>query len=143
MTPAYDFPRPALTVDVAVLDRKGRRVLLVRRGQEPFLGRWALPGGYVEEMEPLELAARRELAEETGVRVGAIEQLATFGDPGRDPRGWTVTVAWLAFADSETTPCDGGDDAEEAAWHGLDGLPPLAFDHGLIIATALERAGVR
>ncbi len=144
--PTYEYPRPALTVDAVVLrgSAEDREVLLVRRGQEPYRGRWALPGGFVDEDEPLEAAARRELAEETGLVAEdrPLRQVGAFGDPGRDPRGWTVGVAFLLESDD---PADaevrGGDDAEEAAWHRLDALPPLAFDHDRIVAAALEACG--
>lgn len=140
--PTYDYPRPALTVDVVALQGTGalRRLLLVRRGQEPFAGLWALPGGFVDEFESLEHAARRELAEETGLVAGeGMRQAGAFGDPGRDPRGWTVSVAFLLeLEDGHGGDVRGGDDAAEAAWHRLDALPPLAFDHDRIVAAALE-----
>ena len=91
--PTYDYPRPALTVDVAVFRGEAgeREVLLVKRGAEPFRGRWALPGGFVEEGETLETAARRELARGDGAGPrGELVQVGAYGDPGRDPRGWTV-----------------------------------------------------
>src|SRR5579884_112466 len=93
----YEYPRPSVTVDMVIVTRERRpRVLLIRRKHEPFEGKWAIPGGYVEMDESLEAAARRELREETGVEVAAVEQLYTFGDPGRDPRGRTISVAYLA-----------------------------------------------
>lgn len=93
----YEYPRPALTVDIAIVTREAKpRVLLIQRKKDPFAGSWALPGGFVEENERLGDAARRELVEETGVAAGELEQLYTAGDPGRDPRGWTVSVAYLA-----------------------------------------------
>lgn len=137
----YDYPRPALTVDVVALRGEGtsREVLLVRRRLSPYDGFWALPGGFVDENEPLEAAARRELAEETGLRAGPpMRQVGTFGDPGRDPRGWTVSVVFLLELGDEPTDVRGGDDAEEAAWHPVDAPPPLAFDHDRVVATALE-----
>ncbi len=139
--PAYEYPRPALTVDAVVFRGAAgsREVLLVRRGLEPFLGGWALPGGFVDEDERLEHAVRRELAEETGLAsAGRMRQVGTFGDPGRDPRGWTVSVAFLLdLGESGPVEVRGADDADEAAWHPLDALPPLAFDHDRIIAAAL------
>jgi 8-oxo-dGTP diphosphatase len=138
--PAYEYPRPALTVDVVALRGSGaeREVLLIRRANQPYAGRWALPGGFVDENERLEHAARRELAEETGIRrSGPMRQFGAFGDPGRDPRGWTVTVAFLTEVRRTEDP-RGGDDADDAAWHRLESLPPLAFDHGRILAAALE-----
>src|SRR6476660_8062009 len=92
----YDYPRPAVTVDVVIVTREPTpRVLLIKRKHDPYAGRWALPGGFVDMDEPLEDAARRELLEETGVRLARLEQLHTFGDPDRDPRGRTVSVVYL------------------------------------------------
>lgn len=141
--PTYDFARPALTVDVAVF-RGGagdREVLLIRRGEPPFAGDWALPGGFVEEGETLESAARRELQEETGLEpLGDFSQVAAYGDPGRDPRGWTVTVAYVARLEwDEVGTARAGGDASEVAWHGVGTLPHLAFDHDIIVAEALRR----
>jgi len=131
---AYAYPRPALTADIIVLSKQApSRVLLIRRRHDPFAGAWALPGGFVDENEPLEAAARRELIEETGVAVEGLAQLHTFGDPGRDPRGWTVSVAFVAWLDADAVQPTAGDDALEAAWHPLDQLPPLAFDHGKVL----------
>ncbi|MFO7897711.1 MAG: NUDIX hydrolase [Planctomycetota bacterium] len=135
----YQYPRPAVTVDVVVLSRDGA-VLLIKRKNEPFKGRWALPGGFVDEDEPLEAAAARELEEETGLRGVALRQLRAYGDPGRDPRGHTVSVVFLAQLDCRARP-RAGSDATEAAWHPTDALPPTAFDHQQIIAHGVEVAG--
>jgi 8-oxo-dGTP diphosphatase len=143
--PVYEYPRPALTVDIVVLagEPSARRVLLIRRAEEPFMGRWALPGGFVDEGERLQDAARRELAEETALVVDApFVQIGTFGDPGRDPRGWTVSVVFGVILDGELPKVSGADDAEEAAWHSLDAPPSLAFDHDLVLETARVRLGV-
>ena len=135
----YDYPRPALTVDLVVLTREVRpRVLLVRRKSPPFAGKWALPGGFVDENETLEAAARRELEEETGVSVAELNQMYTFGDPGRDPRGWTVSVAYLARVKSGDVRPRAADDAAGVGWFSLGRLPPLAFDHSLIVEKARE-----
>src|SRR5215213_10075483 len=97
MPHTYDYPRPSVTVDVVIVTREPTpRVLLIRRKKDPFAGAWALPGGFVDADEPLAAAAKRELKEETGVDDVDLEQLAAFGDPGRDPRGWTVSVVFLA-----------------------------------------------
>ena len=137
---SYEYPRPALTVDVVIATREARpRVLLIRRNKEPFAGSWALPGGFVDENERLADAARRELAEETGVTGAELEQLYTAGDPGRDPRGWVVSVAYLAQVDPDAVKPVAADDATEVSWFPLDELPPLAFDHAML----LERARVR
>lgn len=138
----YEFPRPGFSADTIVTREGdgGLEVLLVRRGGEPFRGRWALPGGFVEEGERPVDAARRELAEETGLRPsGTLTQLGAYADPGRDPRGWVVTVAYTVElgADEDATVA-GGDDADEAAWFGVDALPsPLAFDHDIVVADSL------
>ena len=138
----YSHARPAVSVDVIVFKLLDERlhVLLVRRGREPFAGAWAIPGGFVEIDESLEHAARRELAEETGLTDVWLEQLYTFGRPDRDPRGRVVTVAYyaLAPADQSVKPV-GGDDAAQARWFDVGDLPPLAFDHDEIVHYALQR----
>lgn len=143
MSYTYDFPRPALTVDLAIFTvADGQlKALLVKRGEGPFLGAWALPGGFVREDESLEAAARRELEEETGLRGEGLymEQLYSFGDPKRDPRGHTVTVAHTALVPGEQALAATGD-AAEAAWWPMEALPqPLAFDHAEILAYAHQR----
>jgi len=136
----YDYPRPAVTVDIVILTREERpRVLLIRRKHEPFAGMWAIPGGFVDMDESLEHAARRELREETGVRAGRLEQLGTFGDPERDPRGRTISVVYLARVDPGRLHPRADDDAAEVGWHRLDRLQPLAFDHAGILAMARRR----
>ncbi len=138
----YDYPRPALTVDVALVTREARpRVLLIRRGKDPFAGKWALPGGFVDAGERLIDAARRELKEETGVEVGDLEQLHAAGDPDRDPRGWTVSVVF--FARTDVLDAKGMDDASDAKWFPLDKLPPMAFDHAAILKRAAGRVAER
>lgn len=135
----YDHPRPALTADCAVLADGGRRILLIRRGREPFAGGWALPGGFVEIDEDLPDAARRELREETGIRVERLAQIGAFGRPDRDPRGRVVSVAFLAAVGAaDGSPPRAADDAAEARWFALDDLPPLAFDHAEIVDAALR-----
>jgi 8-oxo-dGTP diphosphatase len=136
----YEYPRPAVTVDVVVATTEARpRVLLIRRKHEPFAGRWAIPGGFVDENEALDAAARRELREETGVHTERIEQLHTFGDPGRDPRGHVVSVVYLARVEASQLKPVAADDAAEVAWFALDELPPLAFDHDQILAMVRAR----
>jgi 8-oxo-dGTP diphosphatase len=141
--PIRDNP-PAVTVDTIILtvedDLSDLKVLLVRRGHGPFAGRWAIPGGFVEPDESLQQAARRELAEETGVTdVAYLEQLYTFGDPERDPRGRVITVAYYALVPPHGAEPTAGDDAAEAAWFSIFDLPPLAFDHDAILDYALRR----
>lgn len=137
----YEYPRPALTVDCVVFgfDGDGLQVLLIRRGLEPYLGSWALPGGFVDIDEDLDVAARRELKEETHLEQVFLEQLFTIGTPGRDPRGRVVSVAYYALVRPDQHPATGDSDATEAAWHPVEKLPPLAFDHALILDKALER----
>jgi 8-oxo-dGTP diphosphatase len=126
----YDFPRPAVTVDIIVVTRGPKpKVLLIRRKHDPFAGCWAIPGGFVEMDETLEAAARRELKEETGVSVDRLEQLHAFGDPGRDPRGRTIAVAyWTRVHENRVKP-HADDDAAEVGWFPLHRPPVLAFDH--------------
>jgi 8-oxo-dGTP diphosphatase len=137
---SYEYPRPALTVDIAIVTREDRpKVLLIRRKNDPYAGSWALPGGFVEENEKLNEAALRELREETGIVGASLEQLYTTGDPGRDPRGWTVSVVFLAQVDPFEVKPQAADDAEAFAWYRLDKLPKLAFDHKIIMARVKAR----
>jgi 8-oxo-dGTP diphosphatase len=136
----YDYPRPALTADALILtvQESVAKLLLIQRKHPPFAKRWALPGGFVNEGETLEQAALRELEEETGVSGLQVMPFGSYGDPGRDPRGWTVTVAFLAVVPwSEQLAARGSDDASQATWHPLRKLPRLAFDHDKIIAEGL------
>ena len=131
------MPRtPALTTDCVAVDAKGR-VLLIRRGHPPFEGRYALPGGFVDVGETVEDACRRELAEETGVRAGRLELIGVYSDPGRDPRGHTCSVAFLARV-ARAAPT-AGDDASAAEWVEAWSKCDLAFDHGLILRDAWRR----
>ena len=145
-------PPAAITTDLVVLTIRADSlvVLLIRRGGEPFRGRLALPGGFVRPDESLDAAAARELREETGLTLGGgrrrggesvhLEQLASYGDPGRDPRLHVVTIAYLALAPQLPSPT-AGTDAAAASWVPVSGLPEsLAFDHGRILADGLERA---
>lgn len=113
-----NYPRPYLTVDISAIksSKGGRYVLLVRRGQHPFLGKWALPGGFAKQDECLEQSALRELEEETGVRNAQLIPVGIFSVPGRDPRGWVVSQAYVAHFSEEDVPVRAGDDAAEAEW---------------------------
>lgn len=141
MPHTYEHPRPALTVDCVVfgLDEGDLKVMLIKRGEAPFKGRWALPGGFVRIEESLDEAARRELAEETGLTGVFLEQLYTFGAIGRDPRGRTVSVAYFALVNLEGRDVRASADAAEAAWFSVNDVPKLAFDHDEILATAITR----
>jgi 8-oxo-dGTP diphosphatase len=133
----YDYPRPAAAADVVLVTREAKaRVLLVRRKHDPFAGCWALPGGFVGMEETLEAAARRELHEETGLTVGRLVQLHTFGDPGRDPRGRTISIVYLGLVTGKAPVPRAGDDAADAGWFSLQRLPGLAFDHKKVLACA-------
>lgn len=144
----YDYPRPAVTVDIILFTfREGMlQVLLIQRKNPPFAGKWALPGGFVQMDEGLEAAALRELGEETGVRDVYLEQLYTFGDPNRDPRGRVVTVSYFALLSADQVinmeqrgQIQGNDDASAAKWWDIYDLPDLAFDHRPILDYALQR----
>ncbi len=144
----YDYPRPAVTVNLAIfaLTGDGLRVLLIRRKHPPFEGRWALPGGFLEIDEPIEDGARRELREETGFdATGPVVFLGAYGDPRRDPRGRTISLAHVAVVRQGHSRVEGGDDASEAAWRIARAAGPLAFDHDLMLTHALDwlASGVR
>jgi 8-oxo-dGTP diphosphatase len=133
--------RPSVTVDVIIFTLRDNdlQALLVKRGHPPFAGMWAIPGGFVDIDESLEDAALRELGEETSVRDVYLEQLYTFGEPDRDPRGRVITVAYFALVPANAVQPRPGDDAAETRWWPLYDLPPLAFDHADILAYALKR----
>ncbi len=139
----YEYARPALTVDAVVfgLDAEDLKVLLIKRDLEPFAGRWALPGGFVRVGESLDDAVLRELKEETGLGKVFLEQLYTFGDPDRDPREHTVSVAYYALVKLSDHRVQAATDARDARWYsaGGGGVPKLAFDHAKILDAARER----
>ncbi len=129
-----------LTVDALVFSKKDGhwQLLLIERGNEPFKGLWAFPGGFVEDDEDLEPAAIRELQEETGMLLPAMKQLHTFGTPGRDPRGRTVSVVFYAFADAAHHTVKGADDAAHAEWVNVKDITAMAFDHKQVLDFALQ-----
>ena len=137
MSYTYKYPRPAVTADTVVI-AKGEepQVLLVQRDNEPFKGCWAFPGGFMNMDETTEQCAVRELEEETGLKVNEIRQIGAYSKLDRDPRGRTITVAYLAIVDAPA-PVKGQDDAAKAAWFPISVLPPLAFDHSDIIQDAI------
>ena len=139
---AYEFPRPALTVDCVVFgldEQHSLKVLLIQRKLPPFEGEWALPGGFVRVDESLEEAARRELQEETGLAQVFLEQLYTFGQVKRDPRDRVVTVAYYALVNLRDYTIQAATDASKADWFLVTDMPPLAFDHRHILDMGLTR----
>lgn len=141
MSYTYEYPRPSVTVDLVIftIADNDLKVLLIRRGGEPFKGRWALPGGFVEISESLEKAAARELKEEAGVTNVYLEQLFTFGEPKRDPRGRVISVSYFALVDAGRQRLQAASDATEAEWHSVFAPPKLAFDHKKILDYAVWR----
>lgn len=137
----YDWPRPMVTVDTVVfaLAAEAVKVLLIKRGGEPYRNMWAFPGGFVELDEELETAAARELAEEAGLTNVKLQQMHTFGTIGRDPRGRQISIVFMGV----TAPCNmditAGDDAAEAKWFDIDDLPQMAFDHDRVAKMAIEK----
>lgn len=134
------YPIISVTVDVVLLAvREGASsVLLIRRAHPPYAGDWALPGGFLDQDEDAEAAARRELQEETGIAyAGPLPQLRTYSAPDRDPRGRTVSIVHLASLGHPVDPV-AGDDAAEARWFAVDALPELAFDHAEVLADAMR-----
>lgn len=127
----YQYPRPAVTTD-AILFSAQNTVLLIERGREPFKGKWALPGGFIDMNEELVAACRRELEEETGISLTELKQFKAFGGVDRDPRHRTISVLFYAFLKEEVQPI-AGDDASKACWFPINKLPELAFDHAQIL----------
>ena len=141
MAYTYEYPRPAVTADCIVIARETEpEVLLIQRGDEPFKGAWAFPGGFMDMDETTEQCAIRELEEETGLRVSKIQQIGAYSKVDCNPRGRTVTVAYLAIVDEPVT-VTGQDDAAQAEWFPIDALPPLAFDHEDIMRDAISLYG--
>lgn len=142
----YEYPRPSVTVDIVVFGYDGGsqlKLLLIERGSDPYKGNWALPGGFVDMDETLETAALRELEEETGVKDLFVEQLFTFGQPGRDPRGRVISVAYFSLVNLQDHPAVAASDATRAEWFPLNELPDLAFDHDSIINIATSRLAAK
>lgn len=158
---ADKYPKPSVTADICIIARDGEHdeMLLIRRGGHPFLGHWALPGGFANRNEPLEMTAVRELKEETGITGVHLTLTGVYSKPGRDPRGWTVSAAYTAIVEKSAITVEAGDDAAEARWFQIDGegeeallknegivlalteseeaTDRLAFDHTDIISDAL------
>ena len=134
----YDYPRPAVSADVVVLDPKSNSILLIQRKKDPFALSWALPGGFMDMDESAEVAAIRELKEETGLVVDSVDQVGSYSAVDRDPRGRVVTVAFFATA-SQSDHIAAADDAADARWFSVSDLPDLAFDHATIVADCLAK----
>ncbi|MDF1576175.1 MAG: NUDIX hydrolase, partial [Bacteroidales bacterium] len=135
----YDYPRPSLTVDIAVLRLEELpEILLIQRKDPPFRQMWALPGGFMEMEETLKEAARRELMEETGIRAGELIRFDTYDKPGRDPRGRTITQVFIMIWNSKMGHPKAGSDAAGLRWFGLNELPDLAFDHREIVSDVIR-----
>lgn len=133
----YPYPRPALTVDAIIFKKGTDELLLIQRGKDPYAGKWALPGGFLELDELLVDGCRRELKEETGLEVTELAQFKTYDAVQRDPRGRTISVVFYGVAGDEAA-VEGADDAARAEWFHVGQLPELAFDHGLIISEFLQ-----
>ena len=134
----YKYPHPSVTTDCVIFGFDGTkmRVLLIERGLEPYKGRWAFPGGFLNMDESAETGALRELYEETGLKGAYIRQFHTFSDPKRDPRERVITIAYYALVRLQEVKA--GDDAAKAEWFALDEIPELAFDHDLVLSMALQ-----
>ena len=141
MAHTYDYPRPALTVDCLIFGQDAgqpTKILLIQRGHEPFQGKWAIPGGFIDANETALQAAKRELEEETNLKGIDMHQFHTFSEPGRDPRGWVVSIAYYALVNINNCKPIAGDDARNATWFALNELPEMAFDHNEILKMAVE-----
>jgi 8-oxo-dGTP diphosphatase len=136
----YEFPRPTVTADAIVFKKNGSiiEVLLVQRGNPPFEGMWAIPGGFIEMDEPLEIAASRELEEETGITGIDLQQFHTYGAVDRDPRHRTISVAYAGVLNDGSMKAEANDDAADCKWFDIEQIPQLGFDHNKIIADAIN-----
>ena len=139
MSYTYKYPRPAVTADCVVITKEAEpKVLLIERGEDPYKGHWAFPGGFMNMDETTEQCAVRELEEETGLKVSKVYQIGAYSKVDRDPRGRTVTVAYLAIV-NKPIAVSGQDDAAKAEWFSLLALPQLAFDHADIMRDAIRK----
>jgi len=140
MAYTYNYPRASVTVDIVVLCQfeKQTKLLLIERGNEPCKNQWAFPGGFIELDETLVESAVRELHEETGLQGVKLQQFRAYGDPGRDPRGRTVSVVFYGFTDIKNSIVAGADDAKNAGWFNIDNIPDMAFDHNLIMQDLID-----
>ncbi len=131
----YAYPRPSVTVDVIVtkIENESEYILLIERKNEPFKNQWALPGGFIDINEEIEIAAYRELKEETLISDIKLQQFHTFGKPGRDPRGRTISVIYTGKLINLNQEIKAGDDAKDFRWFNIEGTPNMAFDHKDIV----------
>lgn len=146
------YPKPSLTADICIFAHSDvTEILLVKRGGHPYIGKWALPGGFANKNEPIEKTASRELKEETGIEGVSMKLVGVYSQPGRDPRGWVVSTAFYADVDKKSIHPEAGDDAKEAKWFTIVdethlrcgdiniGINDLAFDHADIIHDAIDK----
>jgi len=137
----YDYPRPMVCVDCIIINNDNKNVLLIKRKKEPYKDKWALPGGFIEMNETLEQSAKREVAEETGLKISKLNQFYTYGNPNRDPRGRNISVVFWTLVNNSCKPI-AGDDAKELAWFSLSEIPTLAFDHNTIINDFIAKTSI-
>ncbi len=138
MSYTYEYPRPAVTADVVAITKEDDpKVLLIQRKFDPYKGCWAFPGGFMDMDETTEQCAIRELNEETGLVYSSMTQIGAYSKVDRDPRGRTLTVAYLAIVDKPLS-VNAQDDAAKAEWFSINNLPPLAFDHNEIMIDAIK-----
>jgi len=137
----HKFKKPSVTTDIIIftIQDDNLKILLVKRDIRPFKNQWALPGGFVRINESLEQTAKRELEEETGVKDVYLEQLYTFGNPKRDPRGRIISIAYIALINSENIKLKATTDVSDAQWFSIEKIPELAFDHNKILDYSLRR----
>ncbi len=145
MTYTYEYPHPAVTTDIVILTvlDGALKVLLIKRGMEPFKGKWALPGGFAKIDESLDTCAARELEEEAGIKGVYLEQLYTFGGINRDPRERVISVAYYALIPGKNVTLEAGTDADEAEWFAVDDVPELSFDHAEVLGMACKRLAAK
>lgn len=139
MNYSYKYARPAVTTDIILLKELNLEIyiLLIKRLNNPYKNHWALPGGFVDENENLIDAAKRELKEETNINNISLNQFKTYGEPGRDPRGHTISIVYYSILKQTILDTKAGDDAKEVKWFNIKQLPELAFDHAVIINEAI------
>jgi 8-oxo-dGTP diphosphatase len=137
----YAYPRPAVTVDIIVtkIVKDSKQILLIERKDEPYKNYWALPGGFVDIEEDIEVAAYRELSEESSISDIKLKQFQTFGKPGRDPRGRTISIIYSGELLNNSQKIEAGDDAKSLKWFSIDEMPELAFDHFYIIKSFIDQ----